>query len=238
MTRTLIALFFALTLLTAPNGARAGDLFGLNQSGAEFSQFPFWNRVMRDMAATQVSDGAIIPASLGSNSADPACADERHCAPAAWNAFLATLQGKPRREQIDAVNHWANQQPYVEDTANWGVADYWETPGEFLAHGGDCEDFAIAKYFSLARLGVPADDLRIVIVKDQALGVFHAVLAVRDQDQTLLLDNQLAEAAPLSAVPQYQMVYAINTQGWWLASPPRIDIGAVVIVAAGSAKPR
>jgi predicted transglutaminase-like cysteine proteinase len=238
MPRALFVLFFALALLTLPNGARAGDLFGLNRSGADFSQFPFWNRVMADMAATQTSDDAIIPASLGSNGPQPACADERHCAPAAWNIFLATLRDKPRREQIEAVNHWANQQPYVEDTANWGVADYWETPGEFLAHGGDCEDFAIAKYFSLTRLGVPADDLRIMIVQDQALGVFHAVLAVRDQGQTLLLDNQLAEATPLSAVPQYQMVYALNAQGWWLASPPRIEVGAVIIVAAGSAKPR
>ena len=44
--------------------------------------------------------------------------------------------------------------------------DYWETPVEALWKGaGDCEDYAIAKYFSLRHLGVSSDKLRITYVK-------------------------------------------------------------------------
>ena len=48
----------------------------------------------------------------------------------------------------------------------WGVMDYWETPAEFFQKSGDCEDFAIAKYFALRDLGFPASQMRIVVLKD------------------------------------------------------------------------
>ncbi|MEI9890887.1 MAG: transglutaminase-like cysteine peptidase [Caulobacteraceae bacterium] len=139
---------------------------------------------------TAAEDAAHATATLAADGPATPCADDRRCVPAEWTAFLESLQGRPRHEQMAAVDRWVNARPYVEDIANWGVADYWETPGEFLAHGGDCEDYAITKYFSLTRLGFAADDLRLTIVNDSVMGAFHAVLAVRLDGETWLLDNQ------------------------------------------------
>jgi predicted transglutaminase-like cysteine proteinase len=227
-----MALAAVLSFSALPAVVRAETPFDQASSGVEFSQFPAWKQILADMESVQAPTAAAAPAAFGGPTAEAGCADERHCAPAEWTGFLQTLEGKSRREQIEAVNRWVNQKPYVEDLANWGVADYWETPGEFLAHGGDCEDFAITKYFSLVRLGVPAEDLRLTIVKDAELGAFHAVLVVKDQGEAWLMDNQLAEVVPLSAKPAYQTIYALNDRGWWMDSPPRLDLGQVVIVAA------
>lgn len=42
---------------------------------------------------------------------------------------------------------------YTEDNHRY-VRDYWQTPEEFKASGcGDCEDFAIAKFFDLYNSG-------------------------------------------------------------------------------------
>lgn len=147
-----------------------------------------------------------VPAAAG-------CASERRCAPAIWLSFLESLRGKSRREQLDAVNTWINARPYVEDSVNWGVADYWETPGEFFAHGGDCEDFAIVKYFSLVRLGFSPDDLKIVVLNDTKINAFHAVLSVQLDGQDWLLDNQIAQVEPIADAPQYRPIYALNERG-------------------------
>ena len=43
---------------------------------------------------------------------------------------------------------------------------------------GDCEDYAIAKFFALRQLGFGAEQMRIVILWDEIRGIGHAVLAV------------------------------------------------------------
>lgn len=162
----------------------------------------------------------------------PGCADERHCAPPEWLSFLEAQRGLTRRAQIEAVNQWANAKPYVEDWVNWHVADYWETPGEFIAKGGDCEDYAIAKYFSLIRLGFAASDLRIVVVSDSTTHGFHAVLAVRLDGADWLMDNFLPAVVPMESQPQYTAVYSLNQQGWWLHANPTVQMAGITITAA------
>ena len=55
---------------------------------------------------------------------------------------------------------------FIDDIIHWNKVDYWATPIEFLAsHGGDCEDFAIAKYFTLIQLGIPEEQLTLTYVK-------------------------------------------------------------------------
>jgi predicted transglutaminase-like cysteine proteinase len=218
-----------LTLLAFQTKAEAESLFQVSKGGTEFSQFPFWKQVLTDAAAAEAP--AVIPAAVG-DAPQPPCADERRCAPPAWTAFLDSLRAMSPREQMQAVNQWANARPYVEDIVNWGVADYWETPGQFLARGGDCEDYAIFKYFSLIRLGFSPDDLRVVVVNDTSLKAFHAVLAVRADGETWLLDSQIAEVEPLAAAVQYAPIYSLNERGWWMHSTPKISRGTVTIVAA------
>lgn len=122
--------------------------------------------------------------------------------------------------RLATVNSAVNQLPYIEDRVNYGVDDYWAAPDEFFARGGDCEDFAIAKYVLLRRAGVPAESMRVVIVRDMALSTAHAILAVTVSGKTFILDNQDASVRPASAVAwRYQPVYSINETGWWLHMP-------------------
>lgn len=215
--------------LCAPVSAHAASVFDSGTGGTRnFAMFPFWQQVLTDMATAQPEAAA--------PHADPAqfatrCASLRRCTPAEWTSYLDSIRKLPRRAQLEAVNQWANTRPYVEDIKNWNVSDYWETPGEFLARGGDCEDYAITKYFSLVKLGFSPDDLRIVIVDDTNLNVFHAVLAVRSEGTVWLLDNQLAHIAPMSVAVQYVPVYSLNEHGWWMHTMPKITIGNVVISA-------
>ncbi len=135
---------------------------------------------------------------------------------------LEPLKGQPLRVMAEKVNAMMNEVPYVEDQANWGVSDYWETPVEFLSRGGDCEDFAIAKYVSLRSLGVPEERLRVAIVKDLQKGVPHAVLIVYTDDGAIILDNQSANVRSADALAgRYKPIFSINRAGWWLHSAPR-----------------
>lgn len=133
-----------------------------------------------------------------------------------WHRFLASLRGEGRRQQIDAVNHYVNEVPYDSDDRNWGVDDYWATPAQFFSRRGDCEDYAITKYISLKTLGFSPDDLRIVVVQDTSRGVPHAVLVVYLDGEGYILDNQVPEVEPQTAVTNYVPYYSINERGWWL----------------------
>ena len=96
----------------------------------------------------------------------------------AWKDIKAKLSGMSPLEQVKAVNVLINRWPYRTDMDVWGVMDYWETPVEFFQKSGDCEDFAIAKYFALRDLGFPASQMRIVVLKDTLRNLDHAVTAV------------------------------------------------------------
>lgn len=133
-----------------------------------------------------------------------------------WLAFLETLRSRPFAEQLDAVNRYANQKDYVLDIDNYGVEDYWAVPKEFLYNNGDCEDYAITKMFSLRWLGFPTDELRIVVLQDTNLRIPHAVLAVADHDDILILDNQIQEVISHRKIVHYAPVYSINESHWWI----------------------
>ena len=138
-----------------------------------------------------------------------------------WHAFIQDLSGKDELTQINAVNTRINFAYYIGDMRNWGVADYWATPFEFMAKDGDCEDYAIAKYLTLKALGVDASTMRIVVVDDLNLNQPHAILTVQANDRTLVLDNQTRQVVDSSAVHHYRAIYSINETGWWLHHPPQ-----------------
>jgi predicted transglutaminase-like cysteine proteinase len=90
------------------------------------------------------------------------------------------------------VNGFFNRLPAVTDWVHWGVEDYWATPAEFLASsGGDCEDYAIAKYFTLKELGVPVARLRLVYARTWRSNGAHMVLAyyAAPGADPLIMDN-------------------------------------------------
>ena len=129
--------------------------------------------------------------------------------------FLDTLRSKDRMAQIVAVNGLINKAKYVSDDSNWGQKDYWNSPGEFMARFGDCEDFAIAKFVALEMLGFPQESKRIVAVKDLNLKAGHAVLVVFVDGKAWVLDNQIPQVIEASKIRHYDPVFSINQKYWW-----------------------
>ncbi|MCD6034860.1 MAG: conserved periplasmic protein of unknown function [Rickettsiales bacterium] len=134
-----------------------------------------------------------------------------------WRGFLERIDEKDLStlEKAEAVNSYVNRVSYADDNDVWGKSDYWATPREFLSHQGDCEDYAITKYFSLLALGVREEDMRLVIMNDRRKGVIHAALSVDIDGKTYLLDNQTPDVVVYHTLGRYRPIYAINTKGWW-----------------------
>lgn len=137
-----------------------------------------------------------------------------------WKRDLMAYQGLPLREMAERVNTLVNKTAYIEDTQNYGQSDYWATPIEFFTRGGDCEDFAIAKYVSLRALGVPESRLRIAIVQDLQKNTPHAVLIVYTEEGAVVLDNQNKRVLNVNSVAHYKPIFSINRTAWWLHTKP------------------
>lgn len=133
---------------------------------------------------------------------------------------LQPLQNSNLVTQARAINTLMNKRPYINDARNWGQSDYWATPAEFLQRGGDCEDYAIAKYTALRMLGVPESNLRIAIVQDTWKDIAHAVLVVYTPQGSLILDNQNEDIINGDIPGRYRPIYSINRQAWWLHTMP------------------
>jgi predicted transglutaminase-like cysteine proteinase len=140
------------------------------------------------------------------------CPDERA---RQWLSLLRQLQGESREQQIEAVNTFINAMRYRSDSEIYGVRDRWASPLEFLAHFGDCEDYAIAKYVSLRWLGVPRQELRLAVVEDTVRQTQHAVLLVLSGDVWLTLDNLAPEPLPVAASRRYVPYYSFDEGMRW-----------------------
>ena len=123
--------------------------------------------------------------------------------------------------KVKGVNDFMNKAPYVVDKMNWGVKDYWSTPGQFFAKFGDCEDYAIVKFLSLRALNVPPDIMRIIIVKDLNLKVGHAVLSIDIEGKKYILDNQIKRVVPATKIRHYKPIFSLNEEGWWIHRPAK-----------------
>ncbi len=134
-------------------------------------------------------------------------------------------------EMAKDVDEMMNKKEYIIDQKNWGKSDYWETPVEFMKHGGDCEDFAIAKYVALRALGVPESRLRVAIVQDLKKNMPHAILIVYTEKGPYVLDNQNQIMRSAKAVKHYKPIYSINRQAWWLHTTPENASNTIVASA-------
>jgi predicted transglutaminase-like cysteine proteinase len=132
-----------------------------------------------------------------------------------WHRIIAAAAQLPPDQQIGAINTAFNRWPYKEDTEVYGLQEYWATPSEFMAHSGDCEDYAIAKYFALRQLGFSKDAMRVVILKDRIRGVGHAVLAIYRQDRILILDSLSNMILPDDRYKHYVPQYSMNETTRW-----------------------
>lgn len=207
-----IAVFAAAAVLCAALPASAHEAAGTldrafaSTAGATSPVAPRWAAMTARMTAGEAPTAAAKPA------CKPAARTKgTDCRTADWTRKLDKLRSRSTVRQLKAVNREVNALTYVADTDNWAQADYWATPQEMLERGGDCEDFATAKYFALRQLGFAAADLRIAVVWDSVDREQHAVLLARAGDRTLVLDNKRADPAPLAAVAdRYQLLYALD----------------------------
>ena len=120
------------------------------------------------------------------------------------------LRGQDTSTKLAEINDFVNRIRYREDQRVYGKKDYWATPEEFFNRGGDCEDFAIAKYMALKALGVPTEAMRLLVLQDVKRGRPHAVLLVEYQGRKLILDNQEEDVLTLGALPHYRVRYSLN----------------------------
>jgi predicted transglutaminase-like cysteine proteinase len=125
------------------------------------------------------------------------------------------------REKLEKVNSFFNKNTFfVNDMDLYGVKDYWATPIEFLSRGaGDCEDYAIAKYFSLKMMGVTEEKLRIAYVKALQHNIFHMVMVYYSHPaaEPLILDNLIDTITPASERKDLLPIFTFNGAGLWLA---------------------
>lgn len=138
-----------------------------------------------------------------------------------WQTLKSELEKLDTLAQLNKVNAFWNRFPYITDAVNWGQADYWAAPAQFLKKSGDCEDYAIVKYFTLRELGYPAEMMRIVAVYDTIRREGHAVLAVKANDNIYILDNLGRAVQSQDRIRNYEPQFSVNELGRWNQMRPK-----------------
>ncbi len=133
--------------------------------------------------------------------------------------LINSLQDSPINEQLDAVNNFFNQVTFSSDQENWNQEDYWSTPLEFLSvNKGDCEDYVIAKFFTLLKLNIPSEKLYFTYVTHLQGNQAHMVLTyVKTPDSMpLVLDNINKKILLASERHDLRHVYSFNAEALYL----------------------
>ncbi len=187
-------------------GSSGAGLFGsLEFESNSLKALPQWRRVLASFPAERVAF-------------DRCLADPTACTSPVlknWRRMVQSAAGLAPREKLVAVNDFFNRWPYRQDRELYGRSEYWATPREFMSRSGDCEDYAIAKYFALRALGFSRDALRIVVLKDRIRGIGHAVLAVYLADDILILDNLSSLIVSHSRYRHYVPQFSMNETTRW-----------------------
>jgi len=137
----------------------------------------------------------------------------------AWFKLMKPEGNDTEKETLKKVNRFFNMFRFIDDSKLWGVNNYWATPVEFIGvNGGDCEDYSIAKYFTLLELGIPDEKMRITMVKATNLKQYHMVLAYYDTPGAipLILDNIDGKIKPATKRNDLIPVYSFNGSQLWL----------------------
>ncbi len=145
-----------------------------------------------------------------------------------WQRLIADSNQQSPQQQIESVNQFFNQNlTYLEDIALWKKSDYWATPLETLGRrAGDCEDYTIAKYLTLLRMGIPSEHLRLIYVRAQVGGLHskvfqaHMVLGYYPQPDAvpLIMDSLVDTLEPANLRPDLHPVFSFNSEGLWVGT--------------------
>ncbi|PLA73550.1 sulfate adenylyltransferase [Hydrogenovibrio sp. SC-1] len=138
----------------------------------------------------------------------------------AWQSLIDKYAQKPERLVLQKVNDFFNQARFTNDLELWGKSDYWATPFEFLGiDAGDCEDYVIAKYFTLKAMGVDESKLYLTYVKAVRLKQAHMVLTYFKTPKSipLVLDNLTDRILKATQRNDLIPIYSFNGDGLWLS---------------------
>ncbi|EAR61701.1 transglutaminase-like cysteine peptidase [Neptuniibacter caesariensis] len=141
-----------------------------------------------------------------------------------WQSLLTELANEDEEYKLERVNDFFNQVRFIDDIKHWKKKDYWATPVEFLiTNGGDCEDFSIAKYYTLKELGVPVAKMNLAYVKALEYNQAHMVLTYYPSPRSVpkVLDNINKRILPASKRPDLLHVYSFNGDKLWLSKMGR-----------------
>ena len=189
-----------------------GSLFGSTEiSSQDLKALPQWARVLSKMKTERKAFRACL-------NSQAACSN---AGLKSWREVQAAAKGKPELETLKVVNSYFNRWPYKIDRELYGVSEFWATPQEFMKRSGDCEDYSIAKFFTLRDLGFGNDKLRLVIVKDRIRNIGHAVLAVYAQNDILILDSLSDLVFSHKKYRHYIPQYSMNETTRWAHFYPK-----------------
>lgn len=137
-----------------------------------------------------------------------------------WQQLILNNRDLSEQEKLERVNAFFNANiVFLDDQSLWQQKDYWATPIETLSvGGGDCEDYAIAKYFTLKRLGIDESKLRLTYVKAVELNQAHMVLTYFEHKRAvpLVLDNLMIDIKIATQRTDLIPVYSFNGSGLWI----------------------
>lgn len=141
-----------------------------------------------------------------------------------WKKMMVRAAQSDEANRLNLVNSFFNQWSYISDQENYNTSEYWASPLEFMNNGGDCEDFAIAKYASLQLLGYGDQQMRIIAVIDTSRGnMGHAVLSVQTRAGNMVLDNRSTVVYGGSQQTAYVPRFGVNLAGiYTYAAQPRV----------------
>lgn len=156
----------------------------------------------------------------------------------AFDRLAPAAEGAPALDMVRTVDRLVNRLiRYQVDVATFGVDDYWATPEETAARGvGDCEDFVIVKFGMLLALGVPADSMRVLVVKDLVRNIGHALLSVEIQGETYILDSNTDAVRLEAETDGFQPLYSIGANGAWIHGIRRAPVYQVATTSERAAQ--
>jgi predicted transglutaminase-like cysteine proteinase len=204
-------IFFCIILLVAgiTAGAQAANyvkLMGMIEFKRPLSSLPIWIATMqRNMKQPIFKPGYMF------NGKEKI----------SWDTFRDRASHKQGKDLLRFVHQYWNTKPYRSDRSVWGVDDYWEAPYEFIKNSGDCEDYAITKYFTLKALGFPISQMRIGVMKDPVRDIAHATLIVYMDGTAYFMDNLSNAIVEHTFLHSYTLHFSVNEENRWAHIPVR-----------------
>lgn len=225
---TILAATLIAALAMLPQGSAWAEWEATLPDPAAPSQGIFGSRALQSRGLEMASQwNRVLDRLPELSEALAACAAEAARCTAPWmGAWLQARQaaaGLDRHGQLRAINRFFNRWPYKTDRETYRTSEYWAAPDEFMAYSGDCEDYAIAKFFALRELGFANRNLRIAVVYDNLRRIGHAVLAVYTEDDILILNNQTDTIASHLRYDNFVPWYLVNETTLWTAAGPALS---------------